>query len=95
MPHAARLLAIARQQIASRVSGHHHPAIGRRLRLEQADDLGVGPGTAEQIALPLMAAFGAQTAQFRFGLDALRATLRIQLVPEDVDRFLLPSTTLG
>ena len=30
-----------------------------------------------------------------FGLDALRATLRIQLVPEDVDRFLLPSTTLG
>jgi len=30
-----------------------------------------------------------------FGLDALRATLRIQLVPEDVDRFLLPATALG
>ncbi|WP_024510321.1 toprim domain-containing protein [Bradyrhizobium sp. ARR65] len=27
-----------------------------------------------------------------FGLDALRAALRIQLAPEDVDRFLLPST---
>lgn len=27
-----------------------------------------------------------------FGLDALRATLRIQLAPEDVDRFLLPAT---
>ena len=26
-----------------------------------------------------------------FGLDALRATLRMQLTPEDVDRFLLPS----
>jgi len=30
-----------------------------------------------------------------FGLDALRALLRIQLVPEDVDRFLLPSEALG
>jgi Toprim domain len=30
-----------------------------------------------------------------FGLDALRAALRIQLVPEDVDRFLSPSTALG
>jgi Toprim domain len=30
-----------------------------------------------------------------FGLDALRATLRIQLAPEDVDRFLLPATALG
>jgi hypothetical protein len=30
-----------------------------------------------------------------FGLDALRAALRIQLVPEDVDRFLLPSTAPG
>ncbi|HZF21989.1 MAG TPA: toprim domain-containing protein, partial [Burkholderiales bacterium] len=30
-----------------------------------------------------------------FGLDALRAALRIQLAPEDVDRFLLPSTALG
>ena len=30
-----------------------------------------------------------------FGLDALRAALRIRLVPEDVDRFLLPSTALG
>src|SRR5581483_4084083 len=29
-----------------------------------------------------------------FGLDALRATLRMQLAPEDVDRFLLPSTAL-
>jgi hypothetical protein len=29
-----------------------------------------------------------------FGLDALRAALRIQLAPEDVDRFLLPSTAL-
>jgi hypothetical protein len=27
-----------------------------------------------------------------FGLDALRAALRIQLAPEDIDRFLLPST---
>jgi hypothetical protein len=27
-----------------------------------------------------------------FGIEALRATLRIQLAPEDVDRFLLPST---
>jgi Toprim domain-containing protein len=30
-----------------------------------------------------------------FGLDALRAALRIQLAPEDVDRFLLPSTAPG
>jgi hypothetical protein len=30
-----------------------------------------------------------------FGLDALRAALRIQLAPEDVDRFLLSSTALG
>jgi hypothetical protein len=29
-----------------------------------------------------------------FGLDALRVALRIQLAPEDVDRFLLPSTAL-
>jgi Toprim domain-containing protein len=29
-----------------------------------------------------------------FGLDALRATLRIQLAPEDVDRLLLPATAL-
>ena len=27
-----------------------------------------------------------------FGIEALRATLRMQLAPEDVDRFLLPST---
>jgi hypothetical protein len=30
-----------------------------------------------------------------FGLDALRVELRIQLAPEDVDRFLLPSTAPG
>jgi hypothetical protein len=30
-----------------------------------------------------------------FGFDALRAALRIQLAPEDVDRFLLPATALG
>jgi phage/plasmid primase-like uncharacterized protein len=30
-----------------------------------------------------------------FGLDALRAALRIQLAPEDVDRFLLPSIAPG
>jgi hypothetical protein len=30
-----------------------------------------------------------------FGLDALRAALRIQLAPEDVDRFLLASTAPG
>ena len=30
-----------------------------------------------------------------FGLDALRATLRMQLSPEDVCRFLLPATALG
>ena len=30
-----------------------------------------------------------------FGLDALRAALRIKLAPEDVDRFLLPSTAPG
>ena len=30
-----------------------------------------------------------------FGLDALRAALRIQLAPEDVDRFLLPATAPG
>ena len=30
-----------------------------------------------------------------FGLDALRAALRIQLVPEDVDRFLPSSTAVG
>ncbi len=30
-----------------------------------------------------------------FGLDALRATVRMQLAPEDVDRFLSPSTALG
>jgi hypothetical protein len=30
-----------------------------------------------------------------FGLDALHAALRIQLAPEDVDRFLLPATAPG
>ena len=30
-----------------------------------------------------------------FGLDALRAALRIQLVPEDVARFLLSSTSVA
>ena len=30
-----------------------------------------------------------------FGLEALRAALRIQLAPEDVDRFLLPAEALG
>jgi hypothetical protein len=30
-----------------------------------------------------------------FGLEALRAALRIQLAPDDVDRFLLSSTALG
>ena len=30
-----------------------------------------------------------------FGLDALRAAMRIQLAPEDVDRFLLPAIALG
>src|SRR6266446_5366176 len=30
-----------------------------------------------------------------FGFDALRAALRIQLAPEDVERFLLPSTAPG
>jgi hypothetical protein len=30
-----------------------------------------------------------------FGLDALRAALRIQLAPEDADRFRLPATALG
>lgn len=30
-----------------------------------------------------------------FGIDVLRAALRAQLVPEDVDRFLLPTTALG
>jgi hypothetical protein len=30
-----------------------------------------------------------------FGSDALRAALRIQLVPEDVDRFLVPATMPG
>src|SRR5882757_10701936 len=43
------------------------PALGP----QQADDLGVRPGAAEQKALALVAAFGAQAAQFGFGLDAL------------------------
>ena len=30
-----------------------------------------------------------------FGLDALRAALRMQLAPEDVERFLLRSAALG
>ena len=30
-----------------------------------------------------------------FGLDALRAAVRIQLAPEDVSRFLLLSATVG
>jgi len=30
-----------------------------------------------------------------FGLDALRIRLRMQLAPEDVDRFVLPATALG
>jgi hypothetical protein len=30
-----------------------------------------------------------------FGLEALRAALRIQLAPEDIDRFLLPTTAPG
>ena len=35
------------------------------------DDLRVGAGAAEQKTLRLVAAFGAQTAQLRFGFDAL------------------------
>jgi hypothetical protein len=41
------------------------------LRLQERDDLCVGPGAAEQKALPFMTAFRAQAAQFGFGLDAL------------------------
>ncbi len=45
-------------------------AIGAALGFQQADDLGVGTGLAEQKALALVAAFGAQAAQLGFGLDA-------------------------
>src|SRR5580693_1422711 len=40
------------------------------LGFQQSDDLGVGPRPAEQKALPLVAALGAQAAQLGFGLDA-------------------------
>src|ERR1700737_3569326 len=43
---------------------------GAALGLQQSDDLGVGPGAAEQEALPLVAALGAQAAQFGLGLAA-------------------------
>jgi hypothetical protein len=40
------------------------------LGLQQSDDLGVGPGAAVQKTLAFVATFGAQAAQFGFGLDA-------------------------
>src|SRR5882672_5054299 len=40
------------------------------LRLQQSDDLGVGPRAAEQKALALVATLGAKAAQLGFGLDA-------------------------
>src|SRR6266702_1880568 len=46
-------------------------AIDPALRRQQADDLGVGAGLAEQKTLALVAAFGAEAAQLGFGLDAL------------------------
>ncbi|GCC44970.1 hypothetical protein chiPu_0028848, partial [Chiloscyllium punctatum] len=48
-----------------------HQRRGDPLRLQEADDLGVRPGAAEQEALALVAALGAQAAQLRLGLDAL------------------------
>src|ERR1700727_261746 len=41
------------------------------LRLQHTDDIGVGPGLAEQEALCLVAALGAQPAQLGFGFDTL------------------------
>src|SRR3990170_2550855 len=56
------------------------------LRPEQSDDLGVGPRAAEQKALPLVAAFGAQTAQFGFGLDAFGGNRHAETDAEADDR---------
>jgi hypothetical protein len=59
-----------------------HPA----LRLQQADDLGMRPRAAEQKALALVAAFGAQAAQFGFGLDAFGGDGDAETLAEADDR---------
>jgi len=45
--------------------------LGITLRLQQLDDLSIGARPAEQKALRLAAAFGAQATQLVLGLDAL------------------------
>ncbi len=53
-----------------------------------------GPAGIEAIALsPRLGDFNEDLHVF--GLEPLRAALRIQLAPEDVDRFLLPATAFG
>jgi hypothetical protein len=54
--------------------------------LQRAEDAGIE-------AIPLSPRLGDFNEDLHiFGLDVLRAALRIQLAPEDVDRFLLSST---
>jgi hypothetical protein len=101
---------IPNMPMASALSANHLAAIllspsSRRLYIARDAD---AAGDAVQITLAQRAgaagieaiALSPRSGDFNedlhvFGLDALRAALRIQLVPEDVDRFLLPSTALG
>ena len=53
---------------------------------KQPDDLGVGAGAAEQKTLPLVAALGAQAAQFGFGLDAFGGDGDAEALAEADDR---------
>ena len=74
----------------------------RRLYIARDDDAAGAAGQATLAERAASAGIEAITLSPRlgdfnedlhvFGLDALRTALRIQLVPEDVDRFLLSST---
>ena len=48
-----------------------HDYIRAALRLQQSDDLGIGPRAAEQKTLALVTTLRAQAAQLGFGLDTL------------------------
>src|SRR6266481_4041649 len=56
------------------------------LRLQQPNDLGVGPRAAEQKTLALVAPLGAQAAQLGFGLDAFGGNGHAETDAEADDR---------
>src|SRR5690349_10274349 len=54
--------------------------------MQERNDLSIWPRPAEQIALPLMAAFGAKAAEFGLGLDALGGDGDAEALAEADDR---------